>query len=624
MGNAGAISHELRIAGKILCLAILLWVGQLAAFAGTQLQLEFEPRFGNQALSFGFKCYPIGSGQEVSITRLDFLVSDLQLRDEGGQWVTAGNQVSYISGAIGRTRFSVEGLPAGHYDRIRFHIGLDSEQNARSPSDYPAEHPLNPEVNHLYWGWRGGYVFLALEGHWREPGKIDTPSGFSWHLATEQELMTVELPIKLQLANSQQIRLPLNLERIFAQPNRITLNDVSQSTHSRPNDSIARKLRQNIEQAFAVQSITAIQEQSAQKTAPKRVLIGPTATPYQFRFSRFFPRPSLPDDNPLTEEGVALGRKLFFEKRLSINNSQSCGSCHNPARAFSQDTAVSTGAEGVHGRRNAMALFNLAWKSTFFWDGRASSLREQVLQPIQERSEMHETVSNVVAKLSRKADGPTRGETDYESMFAQAFGSPQITDDRIARALEQFLLAQTSFDSKFDQVLKGKASFTPEEQRGFELFNTEYDPRRNQFGADCFHCHGGPLFRSQDFANNGLAPSASDEGRYEVTRKEGDRGKFAVPSLRNVELTGPYMHDGRFATLKEAVEHYRSGVVHSATLNPNLAKHPGSGLPLTDTDVDALIAFLKTLTENSLRGNSPVPLNSADAGSSRLSVVSSR
>ena len=149
---------------------------------------------------------------------------------------------------------------------------------------------------------------------------------------------------------------------------------------------------------------------------------------------------------------------------------------------------------------------------------------------------------------------------DYPALFTAAFGSPEITAEKISLALENYLLTLTSFNAKFDRVLRGEEKFTPEEQRGFELFSTEYDPRRGQFGADCFHCHGGPLFQSQSFANNGLDSEFTDIGRAKVTGKDADKGKFAVPSLRNVALTAPYMHDGRFAQLggsRGALRHRR-------------------------------------------------------------------
>lgn len=186
---------------------------------------------------------------------------------------------------------------------------------------------------------------------------------------------------------------------------------------------------------------------------------------------------------------------------------------------------------------------------------------------------------------------------DYPSLFADAFGTPEINADRMARALEQFLLTLVAHDSKFDRVLAGQNKFTPEEKRGFELFQTEYDPRRGQFGADCFHCHGGRLCQSQSFANNGLDTDGKDLGRYLTTKRDGDKGKFSVPSLRNVALTAPYMHDGRFKTLEEVIEHYSSGVKRNPTLDPNLAKHPKGGVPLTAADKQAIVAFLKTLTD---------------------------
>jgi cytochrome c peroxidase len=203
---------------------------------------------------------------------------------------------------------------------------------------------------------------------------------------------------------------------------------------------------------------------------------------------------------------------------------------------------------------------------------------------------MHQSLTNLVVKLAQSSDG-------YPALFTSAFGSPEITAEKISLALENYLLTLTSFDSKFDRVLRGEAQFTADEQRGFELFSTEYDPRRGQYGADCFHCHGGPLFQSQAFANNGSDAAFVDIGREKVTGRASDRGKFATPSLRNVALTAPYMHDGRFRTLADVVRHYCTGITRSATLDPNLAKHPDGGVPLSAPDQSALVAFLKTLTD---------------------------
>jgi cytochrome c peroxidase len=209
--------------------------------------------------------------------------------------------------------------------------------------------------------------------------------------------------------------------------------------------------------------------------------------------------------------------------------------------------------------------------------------------PIQDHTEMDESLTNVVAKLSTR--------TNYSALFAAAFGSPDITPEKIGLALESFLLTLTSFDSKFDRALRGEAEMTAAEKRGFELFMTEYDPRREQYGADCFHCHGGALFQSQTFANNGLDPEFKDRGRAKITGKDSDSGKFSTPSLRNIGLTAPYMHDGRFATLEEVVEHYSTGVIRSTTLDPNLAKHPDGGIRLNKEDKAALVAFLMILTD---------------------------
>jgi cytochrome c peroxidase len=205
----------------------------------------------------------------------------------------------------------------------------------------------------------------------------------------------------------------------------------------------------------------------------------------------------------------------------------------------------------------------------------------------------------------------TRPTNSYPSLFNAAFGSPEITPEKIGLAIESFLLTLTSFDSKFDRAIKGEATLNEQEQRGLELFMTEYDPRREQFGADCFHCHGGPLFQSQSFANNGLESASAklcctcnkvlcehrDLGRAIITGKDSDKGKFSTPSLRNIALTAPYMHDGRFATLEEVVEHYSTGVKRSSTLDPNLAKHPDGGIRLSKEDKAALVAFLLTLSD---------------------------
>ena len=317
--------------------------------------------------------------------------------------------------------------------------------------------------------------------------------------------------------------------------------------------------------------------------------IPPGTTPYKLAVPIGFPQPNIPSDNLLTNEGVALGKRLFSEKKLSGNGKQACVSCHKPEGAFS-DTgkSVSTGSTGIQGTRNAPALFNLVYQRSYFWDGRSHSLREQALVPIQNPIEMNQTLDGAISNL--KSD-PT-----YASAFAGAFGSKGITAERIAKALEQYETTILFGGSKYDLVQRGLASLTTQEQRGLTLFLTPYNPKKGQFGADCARCHSGENFSDFCFRNNGLDSNPKDPGREGVTGLATDFAKFKTPSLRNLTVTGPYMHDGRFATLAEVINHYSSGIEQSATLDSKLASEPG-GVQLSPSDQAALIAFLKTLVE---------------------------
>ncbi|MEL7529824.1 MAG: cytochrome c peroxidase [Bacteroidota bacterium] len=308
----------------------------------------------------------------------------------------------------------------------------------------------------------------------------------------------------------------------------------------------------------------------------------------------YFPKPDLPPDNPLTNAGVELGRMLFYENRLSKGNIQACASCHVQRDGFSDARQFSEGVEGKLGLRQAMAIFNMPWHKGFFWDGRAANLREQALLPIQDPLEMNETLENVVEKLS--------AERQYTDQFIRAFGDEQISSERIALALEQFMLTIYSFDSKYDKVLFGEASFTDAEQRGRDLFFTEFDPSGAVKGGECFHCHGGFDFTNHEYMNNGLDTESemTDLGAYSVNNNPSFKASFKVPSLRNIALTAPYMHDGRFATLEEVLTHYNSGVKSSPSLDPLMQFNVNPGLNLSAQDKSDLIAFLHTLTDSSL------------------------
>ena len=305
-----------------------------------------------------------------------------------------------------------------------------------------------------------------------------------------------------------------------------------------------------------------------------------------------FPEPNIAADNPLTIEGVKLGRFLFYESQLSANNNISCSSCHMQENAFSDVNTLSLGTDGLQGLRHAMASFNMAWNNNgFFWDGRADLLRHQALMPIQDPLEMNETLEGVVTKLQNTAL--------YPDQFKKAFGTEEITSERISLALEQFMFSIVSNRSKYDLWLNGEALLTEEEERGRFLFFTEYNPGFPQeSGADCQHCHAGPNFSNNQYMNNGLDTDEqfSDYGRELVTGNAADRANFKVTTLRNVELTPPYMHDGRFQTLEEVVDHYNL-VNSSSTLEPEFEQQLPNGLQLTISDRNAIVAFLKTLTD---------------------------
>lgn len=575
--------------GWSVALAIGCVAGAWNLADGAALQIQITPKVSGENLQPASFRYQTSAGETFSITRVSYLVSDIGLQQNDGSWLNLSNSVAWLDFNQNRDSFRLENIPAGDYCSLSFTLGLDPKLNHANIAQFPAGHPLNPDVNGLYWGWQGGYVFLALEGLWRNAaGELD---GWAYHLARDPNAVRITLGASMTITNETKVELNFDLAAVLNAPYPLSFARDGSSTHSRDGDPIVAALVKNLAGAFSVQCISEMTEAEVAAAYPRPLYLPAKFTPYPFQMSATFPVPDLPRDNPLTLERVALGRQLFFDRRLSVNNAQACADCHLPDKAFTDGRRTARGAERQVGQRNTMPLFNLAWKRVFFWDGRAQSLREQVLEPVQNPMEMHESLTNLTAKLAGP-DGP------YPKLFTAAFGSPEITSEKIALALENYLLTLTSYDSKFDRVLRGAEKFTPQEQRGFELFSTEYDPRRGQYGADCFHCHGGPLFQSQAFANNGLDDTFVDVGRQKVTGRASDRGKFAVPSLRNVALTGPYMHDGRFKTLEEVVEHYCTGVKRSETLDPNLAKHPDGGVPLNAADKQALVAFLKTLTDS--------------------------
>lgn len=321
-------------------------------------------------------------------------------------------------------------------------------------------------------------------------------------------------------------------------------------------------------------------------------------TPYELTLGSF-PPPMTPEGFQLTNSKVQLGRMLFYETKLSSLNNQSCASCHGQADGFSDIDQFSEGSEGDFGDRQAMAVINLAWNNNgFFWDGRSPSLAHQALQPIQNPLEMAETHANVISKLNEIQS--------YKNQFIRAFGDDEITADRMGKAMEQFMMTLVSNNSKYDKYLAGEEELTESEERGRVLFFAEYNPFfPEDSGADCAHCHGGFNFENDLYMNNGLDEEANftDLGRFNVTELDEDKAKFKVTTLRNIELTPPYMHDGRFQTLEEVVGHYNDNISISPTLDQALLATTETGLMLTEQDQVDLVNFLKTLTDESFVTN---------------------
>lgn len=311
-----------------------------------------------------------------------------------------------------------------------------------------------------------------------------------------------------------------------------------------------------------------------------------TPVPHSINFTvpPGFPAPTYSfRDNPLTEEGFLLGRKLFYDGRLSLDGNFPCSSCHQPIAAFTTfEHDRSHGYNHSHTLRNAPGLFNLAWYPVFLQDGGSNRLQTIYQNHITNPNEMAETMESVINKL--KAD------TTYQRLFRNAFGSNQVTSGRIFSALSQFLINLVSANSKYDRVLQGTASFFPDEQNGYQVFRDK-----------CAGCHVEPLFTDFSFRNVGLPadPLLNDYGRMRVTGNRADSLKFRMPSLRNLELTSYYSHDGRFSLPRHMIRHYRYGVVQSATLDPYLV----NGIAMSDAEENDLVAFLRTLSDSTFLNN---------------------
>jgi len=296
----------------------------------------------------------------------------------------------------------------------------------------------------------------------------------------------------------------------------------------------------------------------------------------------------IPDNNPTTPEGVALGRFLFYDPILSGDSTQACASCHVQASSFGDPRRVSVGIDGIEGTRQAPALANAGWITSMFWDGRAARLEDQAEGPVPNPIEMHLPWVDAVQRLNRH---PT-----YPGLFKDAFGDPVVTMKRTVMAIAQFERTFISANSRYDRFLRGEVALTPAEERGRKLFSTER--------GDCFHCHNleTGIMTTNEFRRIGLDSIPSDEGRFAVTGNPSDVGKFKTPALRNLAYSAPYMHDGRFATLREVLGHYNGGFADVLGVDP-LIRARGDRPLLTPGEVDTLIIFLDTLNDQSFIDN---------------------
>ena len=302
------------------------------------------------------------------------------------------------------------------------------------------------------------------------------------------------------------------------------------------------------------------------------------------KYGKHFDKPNIPADNAVSVERAMLGEALFMDQSLSRDYSISCSTCHNAFLFHSDVTDLSFGIDNQKGRRNTQPIFNMAWKDSFFWDGRSQTLRNQSLHPVQDPTEMDLDLDEMVKRLSES--------TGYTQMFKKAFGDEKVTTERVALALENFMFSLVSTDSPYDFYKEGKAELSALEEEGRQLFFTK--PSADKRGAGCFECHSGANFSDNKFHNNGLR-QFKDLGRFEFTKNDLDKYKFATPSLRNLNSTAPYMHDGRFNTLEEVIEHYNNPIKTSPTLAPEIAKYAKTGLGLSQHEKLALLAFLETL-----------------------------
>ncbi|HSH94330.1 MAG TPA: MbnP family protein, partial [Roseimicrobium sp.] len=340
-----------------VCLSLFLSLTQASA---ATLQIRVTPKAAGEALQSASLRYRTAAGEAYSITRVSYLVSNFELQRDNGSWLAFSNSVAWMDPSQNRDSIRLEDIPTGDFRAVRFLVGVDAGRNHADVAKLPAQHPLNPNINGLHWSWQGGYIFLALEGLWRNTG--GALDGWSYHLARDTNATTITLAVPMVITNESRLDLDLDLGAVLGVPRPLSFVRDGSSTHSRDGDPIAAAMVKNLTGAFRVHRVTSLSATEIAIAHPKPLFLPAKFTPYGFKMSAMFPIPDLPRDNPLIVERVELGKKLFSDRRLSINGTQACADCHSSEKAFTDGRRASVGAEGMSGTRNSMPLFNLAWK----------------------------------------------------------------------------------------------------------------------------------------------------------------------------------------------------------------------------------------------------------------------
>jgi cytochrome c peroxidase len=527
------------------------------------LVIELGHEVSGEPLVLGRLTYTNTAGNRFAIDRLRYYVSDVVLHGAAGAEHTSGVHYCDLS-ADATQRITLPDVPSGQYERISFVFGLDDTRNLTGAL------PSTPENDAMEWpaALGGGYHYMLLEGRFEDATgsertcRVQTGRLVSGGTSTSH-YFEVTLPnssVAIGTGTTHLLAL-MDVGGWFADPP-YDFNDYG-------TDMAASAAAQQI-----------LEDNGPHVFAPL------TQDPVTIEFPPAFPPMIVPADNPTTRQGVFLGRNLYHDPILSADSTLACAGCHRPEHSFADVTRFSVGIDGISGTRNANALVNPGFVTVSFWDGRARDLEAQALEPVQNPIEMNLPWSEVTERLAANAR--------YRRLFLRAFGTVEITPDRVTKAIAQFERTLISANAKYDRWAAGEIQLTAAEERGHAMFFSEV--------GDCFHCHGQNLaFTDNLFHNVGVDAVIVDPGLGGRTGLPSDMGLFRTPTLRNVELTGPYMHDGRFATLHEVVQHYNSGGFRTPTVDPLI--RVGVGLRLTDQQVDDLVAFLMVLTDTTYATN---------------------